>query len=164
MLTIGSLFAGIGGLELGLEMAGLGPVLWQVESEPFCRRVLAKHWPEANRSVTDVRTAGRRNLDQVDLICGGFPCPDVSSAGAGVGITGDRSGLWFEFKRIVWDLGPQWASLVMLRYRSCCRRLLLERGMNASGSSFLLLPFDLSPMESPDDEPSATRSSRSAPR
>lgn len=54
MLIIGSLFAGFGGLELGLERAGLGPVAWQAESDPYCLRVLAKHWPLARR-YTDVR-------------------------------------------------------------------------------------------------------------
>lgn len=72
-MTIGSLFSGIGGLELGLERAGLGPVLWQVEKDPYCRRVLAKHWPNVERfdDVTTVRTAA---LCHVDIICGGFPC------------------------------------------------------------------------------------------
>lgn len=108
MLTIGSLFSGIGGLELGLEWAGLGPVVWQVEMDPFCRRVLERHWPDADRSVTDVREAGRATLAPVDLVCGGFPCQDVSGAGKGAGLTGSRSGLWYEFARVVGELRPAW--------------------------------------------------------
>lgn len=106
MLTVGSLFSGVGGLELGLEWAGLGPVLWQVEREPFCRAVLAKHWPDAER-FDDVRTVGAHNLARVDLICGGFPCQDISFAGKGAGLGGERSGLWFEFARIVGELRPR---------------------------------------------------------
>ena len=98
-MTIGSLFIGIGGLELGLERAGLGPVRWQVEQDPFCRRVLAHHWPKAER-FEDVREVGE-NLVPVDLICGGFPCQDISIAGKGEGLDGERSGLWREYARIV---------------------------------------------------------------
>jgi DNA (cytosine-5)-methyltransferase 1 len=79
-VTIGSLFSGIGGLELGLERAGLGPVVWQVEIDPWCRRVLEKHWPDADRSVCDVREAGSTTLEPVDLVCGGFPCQDLEGA------------------------------------------------------------------------------------
>lgn len=99
-VTIGSLFSGIGGLELGLEQAGLGPVLWQVEKDPFCQQVLAKHWPDAER-YEDVRSIRASGLLPVDIICGGFPCQDVSSAGKRKGLRGDRSGLWWEFARIV---------------------------------------------------------------
>jgi DNA-cytosine methyltransferase len=107
-ITIGSLFSGIGGLELGLEWAGLGPVLWQVEIDPFCRAVLAKHWPDIVRH-DDVRTVGRGfEPPPVGLICGGFPCQDVSSAGAGAGLAGARSGLWREFARIVGKFAPRW--------------------------------------------------------
>jgi DNA (cytosine-5)-methyltransferase 1 len=102
--SIGSLFAGIGGLELGLEWAGLGPTLWQVERDPFCRAVLAKHWPDATR-FDDVTTV--RDLPHVDLICGGFPCQDLSYAGTGAGLAGARSGLWSEFARIVRDVRPR---------------------------------------------------------
>ncbi len=106
-LRIGSLFSGIGGLELGLERAGLGVVQWQVEFDPFCRRVLAKHWPNVDRSVVDVKAGNASNLGRVDLICGGFPCQDVSSAGKGAGLTAHtRSGLWFEYARIVAELRP----------------------------------------------------------
>lgn len=107
MLTIGSLFSGIGGLELGLERAGLGPVLWQCEIDPFCRRVLSRHWPNVER-LEDVHSAGASVLEPVDLICGGFPCQDVSSAGKGKGLAGKRSGLWREFARVAGELKPRW--------------------------------------------------------
>lgn len=107
-MRIGSLFSGIGGLELGLERAGLGPVVWQVEREAFPRSILAKHWPNVDRSVTDVCEANASNLAPVDLICGGFPCQDISSAGKRAGIVaGKRSGLWREYARIVRVLRPR---------------------------------------------------------
>lgn len=105
MLTIGSLFSGVGGLELGLERAGLGPVLWQAEQDPYCQRVLAKHWPEAKR-YDDVRDIDG-SAERVDIICGGFPCQDVSNAGKRAGMAGERSGLWREFARIVRELRPR---------------------------------------------------------
>jgi DNA (cytosine-5)-methyltransferase 1 len=107
VIAIGSLFSGIGGLELGLERAGLGPTVWQVERDPFCRRVLERHWPEVRRH-DDVRRVGAANLQRVELICGGFPCQDVSSAGKKAGLAGARSGLWFEFHRVVGELRPAW--------------------------------------------------------
>lgn len=103
---IGSLFSGVGGLELGLEWAGLGPVSWQVERDPWCRGVLAMHWPEAAR-FSDVRHVGAHNLSPVEVICGGFPCQDISLAGKSAGLAGARSGLWFEFARIVGELRPR---------------------------------------------------------
>ena len=104
---IGSLFSGIGGLELGLERAGLGAVAWQVECDPFCLRVLARHWPHAKR-FEDVRAISAAALAPVDGICGGFPCQDVSSAGKRAGLDGARSGLWLEYLRIVSEIRPQW--------------------------------------------------------
>lgn len=106
-MRIGSLFSGIGGLELGLERAGLGRTIWQVESDARCREVLAKHWPNAERHA-DVRDVPSWYLVPVDLICGGFPCQDVSSAGKRVGLDGARSGLWWEYLRIVSELLPSW--------------------------------------------------------
>lgn len=102
--TIGSLFSGVGGLELGLEWAGLGPVIFQVEVDPFCRRVLAKHWPDATR-FTDVTQL--RAYPPVTVLCGGFPCQDVSSAGKRAGLGGRRSGLWYEFARVVSEVRPR---------------------------------------------------------
>jgi DNA (cytosine-5)-methyltransferase 1 len=106
MLTVGSLFSGIGGLDLGLERAGM-QVKWQVEIDDYCQKVLAKHWPDVPR-FRDVRDCGAHNLAPVDLICGGFPCQDISSAGKHVGITGARSGLWAEYARIVGELRPRY--------------------------------------------------------
>lgn len=109
-LTVGSLFSGIGGLDLGLEACGLGPVLWQVEHDPFCRSILARHWPHAARAVHDVRLAGRNNLARVDLVCGGFPCQPHSLAGRRKATEDDRW-LWPDFARIVGELGPRFVFL-----------------------------------------------------
>jgi DNA (cytosine-5)-methyltransferase 1 len=103
-VNVGSLFSGIGGFDLGFERAGMR-VDWQVELDPYCRAVLARHFPDAAR-YEDVREIGIDNLDPVDLVCGGFPCQDLSSAGRGAGIDGARSGLWSEFARIVRELRP----------------------------------------------------------
>lgn len=105
-MTFGSLFAGIGGLDLGLERAGL-ECRWQVEVDPFCRSILARHWPGVRRH-DDVRTFPPGGGDwAVDVVVGGFPCQDVSFAGKGAGLDGMRSGLWFEYSRIIRDLRPR---------------------------------------------------------
>lgn len=114
MFAIGSLFSGIGALELGLEWAGLGPTLWQVERDPWCRRLLAARWPDAARHsdvrrVTGLAQHGRHAvLPCVDVLVGGFPCQDVSSAGKRAGLAGARSGLWSEFARLAGELKPRW--------------------------------------------------------
>lgn len=106
MITFGSLFAGIGGLDLGLERCGWR-CAWQVEISPWCRSVLARHWPDVPR-LEDVRHVGRSNLAPVRAIVGGFPCQDVSGAGSGGGIEhGARSGLWREFARVIGELRPE---------------------------------------------------------
>lgn len=104
-MRFGSLFSGIGGMDLGLERAGM-QCAWQVEIDPFCRKVLAKHWPDVMR-YEDVRTVGKHNLEPVDLIAGGFPCQDISNAGKRAGIDGERSGLWSEYHRIICELRPR---------------------------------------------------------
>jgi len=105
-MTFGSLFSGIGGLDLGLERAGM-ECRWQVEISEFCRRVLAKHWPGVKR-YGDIRELSGGELEPVDLIAGGFPCQDVSHAGPRVGIDGPRSGLWSEMARLVRELRPHY--------------------------------------------------------
>ena len=108
MLTVGSLFSGIGGLELGLERAGM-QIKWQVEIEPYAKKIIAQHWPDVTR-YGDVRDVGAHNLEPVDLICGGFPCQDVSLATAGKrkGLGGKRSTLWSEFARLISEIRPRW--------------------------------------------------------
>lgn len=108
VLTLGSLFAGIGGLEYGLEMTGRFKTVWQVEKDAYCRKVLAKHWPDVTR-YEDVKDVGKENLSPVDVICGGFPCQDVSIAGKRGGlVAGNRSGLWHEYARIVHEMEPRY--------------------------------------------------------
>jgi DNA (cytosine-5)-methyltransferase 1 len=104
MLTVGSLFAGIGGIELGLERTGGFQTLWQVEQDEFARRVLAKHWPDVPR-WDDVRTFPPDEGWRCDLVCGGFPCKQTSTAaavhGRRHGLSGADSGLWHEQRRVI---------------------------------------------------------------
>jgi len=107
-MTVGSLFSGIGGLDLGLERAG-HRVLWQVESNAFCRRILAQHWPDVP-CYSDVKKLTGTNLEPVDLLCGGFPCQPVSQAGQRKGTDDDRW-LWPHFARLLGVLRPSYALL-----------------------------------------------------
>lgn len=111
--TVGSLFSGIGGLDRGVERAGFGPTVWQVEIEPFAKGILRKHWPEAIQ-YDDVCSIGigperAHKPAPVDGLIGGFPCQGNSSAGKGLGLDDPRSGLWREFYRLVGELRPRWA-------------------------------------------------------
>ena len=105
-MKVGSLFAGIGGFDLGLERAGF-EIAWQVEIDPYCQRVLAKHWPHVTR-YGDIRAADWSAVEPVDLLCGGFPCQDISLAGKGAGLSGERSGLWFEYAKAIEALTPRY--------------------------------------------------------
>jgi DNA (cytosine-5)-methyltransferase 1 len=131
--TFGSLFSGIGGIDLGLERAGWR-CAWQVEIDSYARRVLAKHWPDVPR-FGDVRTVGAAELQRVDLIAGGFPCQDISVAGKGAGIEGARSGLWREFARIVRELRPR---LVLVENVTAIR----SRGLGDVLGDLAALGFD----------------------
>lgn len=118
-----SLFSGVEGFGLGFERAGIETVL-QAERDPWALEVLARHWPQTER-VTDVRSVGERHFSergasrslvtergwsgQPDLVYGGFPCQDLSVAGKRAGLGGERSGLWFEFERVLSELRPRWA-------------------------------------------------------
>lgn len=105
MFTFESLFTGIGGFDIGFERAG-GMCLAQVEFDPQASAVLAHHWPNV-KHYKDVKDVGKHNLTTPDVLCGGFPCQDVSMAGKREGLAGQRSGLWFEFHRILTELQPR---------------------------------------------------------
>ncbi len=103
--TVGSACSGIGCIDLGLERAGFEPA-WQIEIDPTCRDVLARHWPSVDR-LEDLKDAARSTLPRVDLIAGGTPCQDLSVAGKGAGLDGERSSLFYDFVRLA-DSQP-WA-------------------------------------------------------
>jgi DNA (cytosine-5)-methyltransferase 1 len=105
-LTFGSLFSGIGGFDLGFERGGM-QCQWQVEIDTAAVSVLERRFPGVAK-YKDVRNVGKDNLKPVDVICGGFPCQDLSIAGKRAGLAGERSGLWHEFIRIIGELSPQW--------------------------------------------------------
>jgi DNA (cytosine-5)-methyltransferase 1 len=108
-LSVGSLFSGIGGFELGLERTGGFKTVWQCEKDEFCLKVLAKHWPDVKR-FTDIKEM-KEDIPYVDVICGGFPCQDISCAGKGAGIHAERSGLWWEMHRIISMVRPKFILL-----------------------------------------------------
>jgi len=105
-MNFGSLFSGIGGFDLGFERAGMTPA-FQCEIDNPASDVLKKHWPNVP-NIGDVRNVRKENTGSIDLICGGFPCQDVSIAGKRAGLAGERSGLWFEFARVIDDIEPEW--------------------------------------------------------
>lgn len=104
MMRFGSLFSGIGGFDLGLERAGM-ECAFQVEIDPFCVRVLSERWAAVPK-YGDIREVKGGELPAVDLLCGGFPCQDLSVAGKRAGLAGERSGLFFEFMRLIGEITP----------------------------------------------------------
>ena len=105
------LFSGIGGFSLGLEKCGMKTVAF-CEIDEYAKKVLKKHWSDVP-IYDDVTKLSKEVLDNdrisVDLICGGFPCQDISVAGVKKGIEGERSGLWSEFARLISEIRPKYA-------------------------------------------------------
>ena len=119
-MKIGSLFSGIGGLDLACEQVFEGQTVWQVEREPYCQKVLAARWPDAER-FDDVTQVSADVLEPVDVLCGGFPCQDLSIAGKRAGLDGTRSGLYSEMMRLVSELRPRFVVFenvpALMKYR-----------------------------------------------
>ena len=103
-MHIGSLFAGIGGFDLAARWMGW-QTAWYSEIEPYACRVMARHFPEAINHG-DIRSIRGEAVEPVDILCGGFPCQDISVAGKGAGLAGERSGLWSEYARLIEEIRP----------------------------------------------------------
>jgi DNA (cytosine-5)-methyltransferase 1 len=106
VISVGSLFSGIGGLDLAAKRAGMR-TQWFCEIDTDCQDVLAKRFPK-KPIYEDIEELSTGALKKVDLLCGGFPCQDLSVAGQRQGLAGNRSGLFYEFTRITERLGPKW--------------------------------------------------------
>lgn len=105
------LFSGIGGFSLGLERAGMKTIAF-CEQDGYACRVLRKHWPMIP-IFEDIKTLTHKKLKShgllPNILCGGFPCQDISTAGKGAGLAGERSGLWREYARLIREVKPRYA-------------------------------------------------------
>jgi len=111
-LTVGSLFSGIGGFDLGLERAGM-KVIWQSEIDPFACKVLKKHWPDVP-NLGDINKIDWTNIERPDVICGGYPCQPFSQAGKRGGATDPRH-LWPAMFNAICNLRPRYALMENVR-------------------------------------------------
>lgn len=137
-MNVFDIFSGIGAFSLGLERAGMRTIGF-CESDYFCRRILKKHWP-AVRCYDDVKqlTAERLRADgigPIDVVCGGWPCQDISVAGKGAGLGGKRSGLWTHFARIIGDIRPLYVCMENVS-------VLTSRGLDRILGDLAALGFD----------------------
>lgn len=132
-LTVGSLFAGIGGFDLAAEWCG-HRTIWTSEIDPYCVGVLAERFPSALQ-LGDITAIDWARVERPDILTGGFPCQDISYAGKGAGLAGARSGLWYEYARAVRDLGPRYVVVENVR-------ALLTRGIDAVLGTLASLGYD----------------------
>jgi DNA (cytosine-5)-methyltransferase 1 len=138
-MNVLDLFSGIGGFSLGLKRAGMRTVGF-CEIDPYCQQVLRKHWPDVPvwGDVRELTAAAFKQFPSdcgVDVICGGFPCQDISVAGKGAGIGGERSGLWSEYARIIGEVRPRYVIVENVA-------ALLGRGLERVLGDLAALGFD----------------------
>jgi DNA (cytosine-5)-methyltransferase 1 len=131
-MNVLDLFSGIGGFSLGLERAGMRTVAF-CELDERCRHVLAKHW--AGIPAHDDITTRQFSAGEADIICGGFPCQDISLAGTGAGLAGERSGLWRELLRAIRVVRPRYAIVENVA-------ALLSRGMGTVLGDLAAVGYD----------------------
>lgn len=141
-MRAGSLFSGIGGLDLGLERAGI-EVRWQVENDPYCNAVLRKHWPYVTR-YQDVTRTDWNEVERVDVLAGGFPCQDISNAhtnGPRLALDGAKSGLWGSFREAAGVLEPEW---IIVENVAAPERWLSGVRSDLAGLGYASVPLELS--------------------
>lgn len=135
MITVGSLFSGIGGIDLGLERTGSFKTIWFSEVDEYASAVLRKHWPEVP-NYGDIKAIPWRKIRKPDMLVGGFPCQDISIAGKGAGIKeGTRSGLWSEYAKAIRILRPKYALIENVP-------MLANRGLNVVLSDLAKIGYD----------------------
>jgi len=132
-LNVGSLFSGIGGIELGFEKAGF-ETIWFIECDRYAKEVIKKHWCNAI-IYDDITKVDFRTIQKVDILTGGFPCQDISFAGKGAGITGSRSSLWKYYHKSIRVLRPRYAFIENVS-------ALRGRGLNVVLSDLASLGYD----------------------
>lgn len=134
-MKVGSLFSGYGGLDLAAEAVFGAETVWHSELDPHASTVLAAHWPNVP-NLGDITAVDWSTVEPIDVLCGGFPCQDISTAGKGAGIKeGTRSGLWFHMVGAVRALRP---SLVVVENVSA----LLVRGLDVVLGDLAAVGYD----------------------
>jgi len=139
MLKVLDLFSGIGGFTLGLQRSGYFETVRFCEIEEHCQRVLMRNFPNIPIS-SDIKSI-TASVGEYDVMCGGFPCQDISIAGKGKGLEGERSGLWFEYQRLINEGKPKYAiienvSALLNRGLATVLRNLAEIGYDATWTVF----------------------------
>lgn len=115
LLRLGSLFSGYGGLDLAVEQVFDARTVWFSENNEPVARVFAHHWPDAP-NLGDITTIDWSAVEPVDVLCGGFPCQDVSTVGKRAGLApGTRSGLWAHMATAIEALQPEWVAIENVR-------------------------------------------------
>ena len=132
-LTVGSLFSGIGGIEIGFEKEGF-KTKWFIENEHYAQGILKKRFPKT-KIYGDITKIDFRTIPKVDILTGGFPCQDISDAGKRVGIEGSRSSHWKDYARAIRDIRPKFAFIENVS-------ALALRGLNTVLSDLAKIGYD----------------------
>lgn len=132
-MYVGSLFSGIGGIELGFKWAGF-KTKWFIENDLYCQKILRKNFKDAI-IYDDITKVDFRSIPKVDILTGGFPCQDISSSGKRAGIKGSKSSLWNYYKEATRILRPRFAFIENVS-------ILINRGLNVVLADLASIGYD----------------------